>query len=364
MINDTVDLILKNFLPLIDIVKNDVENESELPIPVFCIKDIEKLCVESIKILHDCSIFPRISDTCYVIGDIHGNLYDTIRIWINMCKEPSHIVFLGDYVDRGENSLEVVVFLLALLVKYPDRITLLRGNHEFECINSNHGFKTEVMNKMKNDDAFYSINRVFDWLPIACTINNSGFCVHGGISPFLERIESLYLFKRPITNFNNQILEGLLWSDPTVLDSDFIFSERGITYDYGLKAISRFLKSNGLSYILRAHQCVECGVKSFGNGKLFTIFSSSNYLNGNNVSGIIHIDQDGKIEKYFLKPISEFLLLNKRYFNANTNIIPWDSTNTYKSLKNKFCLVKKHSQKAISLPKLQKIAQKRRKSIY
>lgn len=103
-------------------------------------------------------------------------------------------LFLGDYVDRGSHSLETICLLMALKVKFPEKIHLLRGNHEDKWINNAFGFAEECSNRLgedpaESDSVFNKINDLFDWLPLAAIIEDKIVCLHGGIGSTLVSIE-------------------------------------------------------------------------------------------------------------------------------------------------------------------------------
>jgi len=139
-------------------------------------------------------------------------------------------------------------------IRYPQRVTLLRGNHESRQITQIYGFYTECQRKYHNPNAWKYVTDLFDYLPIAAIIDDTVFCVHGGLSPFLQKIDHV----KEINRFREIPHEGafadLMWSDP-VSDSDgFQVSPRGAGYQFGCDVVERFLECNGVTKIYRAHQ--------------------------------------------------------------------------------------------------------------
>jgi protein phosphatase len=148
-----------------------------------------------------------------VIGDIFGQYIDIMRFF-DIWKAPREsgdihdldYIFLGNYVDKGAWSLEVICMLFALKLKYPKQIIMLRGNHEDRNVNKYLGFGDECTNKLGEDindphSAFAKINDAFDQMPLACIVSDKTqriFLTHGGIGPSITDIEGIESIPRPI----------------------------------------------------------------------------------------------------------------------------------------------------------------------
>lgn len=170
-----------------------------------------------------------------IFGDIHGQLHDINRFFETFgapCDEPplgdldyTNYMFLGDYVDRGSKSVETILMLFSLKIKYPENVILLRGAHEDRQINKFMGFGDECALKFKEniDDqySFFSrVNRLFDKLPVAALLEDTIFCSHGGVGHTLKSIYELDKLEKPF-RVNHEpksriekIIYELLWSDP------------------------------------------------------------------------------------------------------------------------------------------------------
>ncbi|KAL9296927.1 hypothetical protein ACSQ67_022823 [Phaseolus vulgaris] len=165
-----------------------------------------------------------------IFGDLHGQFGDLMRLF-DEYGSPStagdiayiDYLFLGDYVDRGQHSLETISLLLALKVEYPNNVHLIRGNHEAADINALFGFRIECIERMGERDgiwAWHRINRLFNWLPLAALIEKKIICMHGGIGRSINHVEQIENIQRPITmEAGSIVLMDLLWSDPTENDS-------------------------------------------------------------------------------------------------------------------------------------------------
>lgn len=147
-------------------------------------KDLRILCEKAKEIFLEESNVQPVSSPVTVCGDVHGQFYDVLELFRTGGEiEKTCYIFIGDFVDRGYHSVETFEYLLCLKVKYPDRITLLRGNHESRQITTVYGFYDEINRKYGNPNPWKYCTEVFDYLPIGAVIDGKVFCVHGGLSP-------------------------------------------------------------------------------------------------------------------------------------------------------------------------------------
>lgn len=126
----------------------------------------------------------------------------------------TNYLFMGDFVDRGYYSVETFLLLLALKVRYPDRITLIRGNHESRQITQVYGFYDECMRKYGSPAVWRYCTEIFDYLSLSAIIDGKIFCVHGGLSPSIQYLDQIRSIDRKQEVPHDGPMCDLLWSDP------------------------------------------------------------------------------------------------------------------------------------------------------
>ena len=266
--------------------------------------EIKFLIDKSLQIIREQKMLVELEAPLHVCGDIHGQYYDLLRIFEH-CGYPGeyNYLFLGDYVDRGKQSLETVCLLLCYKIKYPEKVTLLRGNHESSVTNRIYGFYDECKRRY-NIRLWKSFTELFNYLPVAALIDDKILCMHGGLSPDLKSIENIKDISRPTEIPDNGLLCDLLWSDPDKQAVEYDENDRGVSVIFGEKVVTDFNKKNDLDLIIRAHQVVDDGYEFFANRQLITIFSAPNYCGEfDNSAGIMIIDDSLTCSLKVLRPV-------------------------------------------------------------
>eukprot|EP00914_Ancora_sagittata_P020931 GHVO01041156.1.p1 GENE.GHVO01041156.1~~GHVO01041156.1.p1 ORF type:complete len:506 (-),score=68.72 GHVO01041156.1:136-1653(-) len=261
----------------------------------------------------------KVKDPVTVVGDIHGQFYDMIKL-LEVGGDPSttQYLFLGDYVDRGSFSIEVLLLLYALKVCHPETVWILRGNHECRQMTAFFNFRDECEYKY-DMTIYYAFMESFDSLPLASVINGKFLALHGGLSPdlrVLSQVAGVNRFQEPP---RAGLFCDLLWADPVDEDKDehtsksdpfFPNEVRGCSFVFGYEAASSFLDRNGLLSVIRAHEAQLEGYKMHrtnsrsGFPTVITIFSAPNYCDCYNNKGAVLRFEDNtlNIQQYNYSP--------------------------------------------------------------
>ena len=267
-------------------------------------EEIKFLIDKSLPIIKEQKMLVELEAPLHVCGDIHGQYYDLLRIFEH-CGYPGeyNYLFLGDYVDRGKQSLETVCLLLCYKIKFPEKVTLLRGNHESSVTNRIYGFYDECKRRY-NVRIWRSFTDLFNWLPVAAIIDEKILCMHGGLSPELKNLQNITDISRPTDIPDTGLLCDLLWSDPDKDCVEYDENDRGVSVIFGEKIVQDFNKKNDLDLIIRAHQVVDEGYEFFAQRQLITIFSAPNYCGEfDNSAGIMIIDESLTCSLKVLRPV-------------------------------------------------------------
>jgi len=263
--------------------------------------EVKALCGKAREILAEEANVQRVDPPVTICGDIHGQFYDLKELFKigGDCPQTNYL-FLGDFVDRGFFSVETFLLLLALKVRYPDRITLIRGNHESRQITQVYGFYDECLRRYGSVNVWRYCTEIFDYLSLSAVVADRIFCVHGGLSPNIKQLDQIRTINRRQEVPHEGPMCDLLWSDPEEVDG-WALSPRGAGYLFGADTVAEFNHKNNVNLICRAHQLVLEGYRLMFNDSLVTVWSAPNYCyRCGNVAAILELDENlGKNFKIF-----------------------------------------------------------------
>uniref|UniRef100_A0A1I8ALW1 Serine/threonine-protein phosphatase n=1 Tax=Steinernema glaseri TaxID=37863 RepID=A0A1I8ALW1_9BILA len=271
-----------------------------------------------------------------IVGDIHGQYSDLHRIFsVFGMKNPElpgslsqRYLFLGDYIDRGNCSLEVICCLLVHKIYYPKLFYLIRGNHEHPSVNRSYGFYEEIATRFPTPECeqlYNAFNDLFAYLPLAALVGGRILCMHGGISSEAKSLDDIRKIKRPLYEpYLSEVACDLLWADPMLDLSGFVPNPmRGISVFFGEDALEKMCEQLKVDMVIRGHQVMQNGIGFYCGRKLITLFSAPRYYPErvsyfpltayltvslkNNKGAILNITKDGRIGIVMLSPTSKLL---------------------------------------------------------
>eukprot|EP00439_Symbiodinium_sp_Y106_P082413 s218_g21.t2 len=239
--------------------------------------EISSLCFLAREVFMDQPILLELGCPLKICGDVHGQYSDLLKLFECGGFPPeANYLFLGDYVDRGKQSLETICCLLAYKVKFAENFFLLRGNHECASINRIYGFYDECKRRY-SIRLWKTFTDCFNCLPVSAVIEDKIVCMHGGLSPELNQLQQINQVVRPTDVPDTGLLCDLLWSDPEKEISGWGENDRGVSFTFGPDVVAGFLRKHSLDLVCRAHQVVEDGYEFFASRALVTLFSAPNY---------------------------------------------------------------------------------------
>jgi len=290
--------------------------------------------VQALAILRQCTdVFTaepnvlKVKSPVTVVGDIHGQYYDLMKIFeVGGNLTDTNYLFLGDYVDRGCFGIECLLYLYTLKLWYPDRLFLIRGNHECRHLTEYFTFKRECLHKY-SEKVYDACIESFMALPLSGLLDGKFFCVHGGISPELNTVSDIdrinrfqepgsfgllcdLLWSDPVPNFGHEsepsqhpspVPPGQLWGHNTT---------RGCSYYFTYEAVIKFLERNGLLGVIRGHEAQDAGYVMFRKTptkkfpSVITVFSAPNYLDVYHNRGAVlkYANKSITIRQYHARP--------------------------------------------------------------
>ncbi len=211
------------------------------------------------------------------VGDTHGDLESAVRAKELADEKGASVVFLGDYVDRGPNQVETLAFVLAWRQVEPERVVILRGNHESPITNPYYGFLRAVVD-LYDKQVYDQAARTFAQLPYAARIGGEVLAIHGGVSRGIRRRGEIANLPKGDLNPDHPVALQLLWNDPDESVEDFAPSVRGPgVLRFGRRAFRDFMGNSRLRLLVRAHEFFPEGVRTFFEGRLLSVFSCRFY---------------------------------------------------------------------------------------
>ncbi|MCE7737495.1 MAG: hypothetical protein GPJ54_21575 [Candidatus Heimdallarchaeota archaeon] len=305
---------------ILDLITNPFKfTEHHQPLSVQQMKDLSKYFVKQEQVKSNIVYLGKNYNDVLIVGDLHGDLKSAVTITKAFLEEKvESIVFLGDFVDRGNHSQIVLCYLMALSISWPKRIQLLKGNHEDLDLNRRYGFEKQLRVSYPKREEFQevveSLDKIYNNLSLCAVTPQNSFCCHGGISAEIGDLEDFTLIPKPHSDLASirdmdlqvkliAIYRQINWNDPVEdQKANFDYSYRGLDiYTFNEKALQNFLIKTGCSRIIRAHESSRGGFQSIFHGKLLHIFSSQPYFGKIKEAYVIH---ETDKQKTFLRKIN------------------------------------------------------------
>lgn len=287
--------------------------------------DMKLLCERVKDLLMEESNIQPVKSPVTVCGDIHGQFHDLLELFKIAGGFPTrsnlstNYIFLGDYVDRGYFSLETFTLLMILKVKFPEHITLVRGNHESRQITQVYGFYEECLNKYGSTMVWKYCCQVFDFLTLSAIIDGKILCIHGGLSPEIRMLDQIRVLSRAQEVPHEGGFCDLVWSDPDNVET-WAISPRGAGWLFGAKVAREFNHINNLSLIARAHQLVMEGFRyHFPDKDVVTVWSAPNYCyRCGNVASVMKVDDELNVNFQIFSAVpDDTIKMNPKQKNSN-----------------------------------------------
>jgi serine/threonine-protein phosphatase 2A catalytic subunit len=258
--------------------------------------EVTLLCQKVSKLLTQEPNVLQIESPVTICGNIQGSLEDLQEIFKLSGPPPaSNYLFLGNYINKGKFSVEVLCILFIYKILFPSKLTLLRGCHECAGAGQTYGFFQEILKKFGDFLVFEGFLKVFNCFPFAAVVGGQVFCVHSGISFSVETIEELMAVERFSDVKTDGPLMHLLWNFP-FSGLGWSVSPKSYDFGFGTDVTSKFLEKNDLKMIVRSHQLVMEGFSQEQGGNIVTIFSASNFQLHKNLAAVLRFDENMKME--------------------------------------------------------------------
>jgi len=253
---------------------------------------ILNLCEKAKEVLAQEENVVSVSAPVTICGAVNGQFIDLLELFQHAGNIPdTNYLFLGDYASRSyHNGVEIISLLLAYKVRYNKRVTLLRGQVDNRNVSKFYHFYDECMHKYNSPDVWKSLTDVFDYLPLAAIVENSIFCVHGGLSPTISSITDLQSLQRIQETPGEGPLLDILWSEPDNTTQERWSELPGSKKQFSQKVTEEFLYHNNLKMICRTQFMME-GYSFHHDELVVTVFSAPNYVGRcRNLAAVLELD--------------------------------------------------------------------------
>jgi len=258
-----------------------------------------------------------------VCGDVFGQFHDVVNLWSlnGMPSEENPYLYLGNYVNHGHFSVEVIVTFFALKLLYPNHFHLLRGNYECKVMNKLHGFEVDVKNKVDRKHSYEVFEEAFNLLPLCGVIKKKVFVCHGGLfSNDDVTLHQIKMLKRNRQPQDSGLMCDLLWSNPQKENGRNPGRHHNKGILFGPDVTKKFLDQNKLDLVVRSNELKMNGYESQHGGKCITVFTAPNYSYRANRGGLVRFDSS-------LKPVLTSFdpapapPPKRKEFGSNSNLI-------------------------------------------
>jgi len=275
---------------------------------------IERLSAEVAQICQRQNTVVEASTPCKIFGDIHGQFRDMLlmlhHFHFPQMDGPTQFIFNGDWADRGAHQLEVVSLVFALKAVFPNKVWLMRGNHEDAVQNrsmGSAGFEAQVTQRLGNSvgpRVFSAVHNAFNFLPLGCLVSGKILSVHGGIGDGTWSLNYLNRVRRPLDHDSipaDPVVYNVLWSDP-IPDDPGQANTFGVhdsprdghahmIVTFGQDITAKFCANNHIDMIVRSHQAITrgYGYDVMHGGRCVRVFSARDYEGQGNDGCILHI---------------------------------------------------------------------------
>ncbi|CAD5213246.1 unnamed protein product [Bursaphelenchus xylophilus] len=270
-----------------------------------------------------------------ICADIHGQFRD-VRMLVDRhgFVDKHSYLFLGDYADRGTQGVETISFLFAAKVLHPERVFLLRGNHEDYNTSMVYGLLDECLEKFGNycgQRLWLCFVNAFNHMPFAALVDKKILCMHGGLSPEIHNVEDINKIRRPSMIPLYGMACDIVWSDPLNQHDGWSLSPRGISFTFDDSVVEKFCEANGIDLIVRGHQITNemhrNGYQFSPGGRVLTLFTASDYLRTSNTGATLTVTPNLEAHFTLFRPVDR-----KRLKRMNRHKADSSHSSTSKSL--------------------------------